>query len=75
MLNRIFETIMSLITIGIAIIVFGIIFQIIFGGEVPLIKMDIIGTVSVIISDLGLSGLALVLPFIALYFASSRSKK
>ena len=74
MMSKINGWIKELTTAGIAFISLAIVLQIIFGGVVPFIGADIIGTITGIIATLGAQGLV-GLAAVAVIYALFDSKK
>ncbi len=57
MLDKIKAWMGAIIEVGVLLLTIGIVFQVIFGGAVPFIGVDVIGNITSIIKALGESGL------------------
>ena len=57
MVDKILEWIRSITEVGLALIALGVVLQILFGAGVPFIGLDVIGSVVLVVKQLGSEGL------------------
>ena len=57
MVDKVLGWIRSLTEVGLAIIVLGVVLQVIFGATIPFLGLDIVGSVVALVSKLGSEGL------------------
>ena len=57
MLDKVSGWIKSLTEVGLGLVALGVVLQILFGGAVPLLGLDVVGSVVALVKELGSEGL------------------